>query len=118
MTKGRCALLVEDDESARRALQLALHWRGFDVASFASVARALESGIVDAVDILVAAYRLHDGNGIDVLRALVARGWSGRAVLVTTFPTAAVHRDAIAGGFHVVLEKPLRRQQVLNAIGV
>ena len=38
----RVVLLIEDDEAVRRSLQMLLHWRGYDVRSFAGAAPVLE----------------------------------------------------------------------------
>jgi len=113
---GRLALLVEDDEGVRRSLQLLLHWRGYDVRSYPSAKPLLGSDQAMGADVLVADYRLPDGDGIAVLRDLRARGWSGRSVLITAFPTPELIREAQASGFDAVLEKPLRQQALIAAL--
>jgi len=113
----RRALLVEDDESVRRSLQLLLHWRGYDVRSYANSSSLLAYGGLDESDLLLADYRLPDGTGIEVLDALRHRGWSGRAVLITAFSSPGVAAAAYESGFCAVLEKPLRQQQLMAALG-
>ena len=83
----RVVLLIEDDEAVRRSLQLLLHWRGYDVRSFASAGPVLDGDGVGNIDVLVTDYRLPDGDGIGVLRALRRSGWSGKAILITAFPS-------------------------------
>ncbi|GAM01382.1 response regulator [Sphingomonas parapaucimobilis] len=112
----RRALLVEDDEGVRRSLQLLLHWRGYDVRSYAGAASALTSGDVESADLLIADFNLPDGTGLDVLRSLRNRGWRGRSILITGFHTPAIEADARAQGFDSVLEKPLRQQTLLAAL--
>lgn len=114
---ARRALLVEDDDGVRRALQLLLRWRGFEVSAFAAVVPALASDTARNPAILIADYRLPDGSGIHLLRGLRARGWRGRSVLITGFPTDDLRRDAAVEGFDAVLEKPLREQWLLAALG-
>jgi len=110
------AILVEDDEAVRRSLQLVLHARGYDVRSFASAAPLLDDAPIDAIDLLVTDYRLPDGDGLGVLRAMRRAGWHGRAVLITAFPSPALADSARACGFDAILEKPLRPNELIGAL--
>lgn len=113
---ARRALLVEDDEGVRRSLQLLLHWHGFDVRSYAGAAALLGSDDLRDTDLLVADYRLPDATGVDVLRTLRQRGWTGRSILITAYPTAALADLALASGFDAILEKPLHQQALIAAL--
>lgn len=112
----RVVLLIEDDEAVRRSLQLLLHWRGYDVRSFASAGPVLDGDGVGNIDVLVTDYRLPDGDGIGVLRALRRSGWSGKAILITAFPSTTLTESARATGFDAVLEKPLRQHELVGAL--
>jgi len=112
----RVVLLIEDDEAVRRSLQLLLHWRGYDVRSFASAGPVLDSDGVGEIDVLVTDYRLPDGDGIGVLRALRRSGWNGKAILITAFPSTTLTESAQAIGFDAVLEKPLRQHELVGAL--
>ncbi len=114
---GRTALVVEDDAGVRRSLQLLLQSRGFDVRAFPAAAPVLAGAEVDTADVLIADYRLPDATGCDVRRALARRGWAGRSILVTGFPSADLAAEALACGFDAVLHKPLRRQVLVAALG-
>ncbi|MBX9797502.1 response regulator [Sphingomonas sp.] len=109
-------LLIEDDEGVRRSLQLLLHARGFDVRAYAAATPAVNAA--DQVDYaaLVSDYRLPDGDGIGVLRAMKRNGWSGKAVLITGFPSPHLFDSARACGFDAVLEKPLRTHDLVDAL--
>lgn len=110
------ALLIEDDEGVRRSLQLLLHGRGYDVRAYASAGLVLENDEVGEAGLLVTDYRLPDGNGIDLLRSLRRRGWAGRSVLITAYPSASVLQEAFDSGFDAVLEKPLRQRSLIAAL--
>lgn len=115
-THRRRLMLVEDDEAVRRSLQLLLAWRGYDVLSYASAAAAISRSGEQECDVLVVDYRLPDGDGLGVLRALRRDGWSGKAILITAFPTPALFESAKACGFYTVLEKPLRQHELVGAL--
>lgn len=109
-------LLVDDDDGVRRSLHLLLQFRGYEVRSFASAAPLVgDEAALDAV-CMVADHRLPDGDGVDVLERLREAGWSGRAVLITGFPSADLRERAAHAGFSAVLEKPLRQHELLKAL--
>lgn len=112
----RVVLLIEDDEAVRRSLQMLLHWRGYDVRSFAGAAPVLEGHAMDDADVLIADYRLPDGDGVSVLRALRRADWKGKAILITAFPSPTLLEAARAAGFDTVLEKPLRQHELIGAL--
>lgn len=112
----RVVLLIEDDEAVRRSLQMLLHWRGYDVRSFAGAGPVLDGHIMDDAAVLIADYRLPDGDGLSVLRALRRTGWKGRAILITAFPSATLAEAARAAGYDAVLEKPLRQHELIGAL--
>jgi len=109
-------IIVEDDEMVRRSLQLLLSWQGYEVRAYPNVARVLGSQDIDASDTLVADYRLPDGNGIGVLTALRRRGWTGRAFLITGYPSAKLETAALHSGYDAVIEKPLRQHELLGLL--
>ncbi|MEE2916214.1 response regulator [Sphingomonas ginsenosidimutans] len=112
----RAALVVEDDDGVRRSLQLLLHWRGYEVRSFASAGALLAGADLDDAAVLIADFRLPDATGCDVRRALGDRGWTGRSVLITGYPSAALDALARDSGFDAVLSKPLRQQALFSAL--
>ncbi|MEZ0244081.1 MAG: response regulator [Sphingomonas sp.] len=114
--RGLRILLVEDDEAVRRSLQLLLEWNGFEVRSHARMMSATGLETLADIDLLVTDYCLPDGDGVALLMALREAGWRGRAVLTTAGPGPALIQRARAAGFHAVLEKPLARHELLNAL--
>jgi DNA-binding NtrC family response regulator len=109
-------LLVEDEDGVRRSLQLFLIGRGYRVRAFSAAAPAIADPGSGEAALLVADYRLPDGDGIILLAGLRRRGWQGRAVLVTAYPSEELAHTAAAAGFATVIEKPLRHEELLAAL--
>lgn len=109
-------LLVEDDDGLRRALQLFLYNKGYDVRAFRSAAHALADDRLEGARTLVADYRLPDSDGVALLQSVRARGWTGRAVLVTGFPSPRLASAARDAGYDAILEKPVPHHRLIAAI--
>lgn len=109
-------LLVEDDDGVRRSTQLLLHGEGYQVRAHSVATASLADPAALAAAYLVADYCLPDGDGIALLGALRARGWTGRAVLMTGYPSPALTAEAEAIGYAALLEKPLRAHELLGAL--
>jgi len=109
-------LLVEDDPGVRRSLQLLLRSRGFEVRAYgAGRAMLADSAAMDAA-LLVADFKLGDGDGIQILDALRQKGWVGPAVLVTGFPSEDLEARAAKAGFSRVLHKPLAEGALADTV--
>jgi len=109
-------LLVEDDDSVRRSLQLMLSGIGYRVRSFASAAAALADPAALDAEYLVADFMLSESDGVQLLGGLRSRGWHGHALLVTAYPSNDLRRAADAAGYAAVMEKPVRQQELLSAL--
>jgi FixJ family two-component response regulator len=109
-------LLVEDDDGVRRGLQLLLSGQGFEVHAFASARTALADTALQSARYFVADYALADSNGVELITALRARGWPGKAVLITAFSSADLRAAALAAGYAAMLDKPFRDDDLLRAL--
>lgn len=109
-------LLVEDDDGVRRSMHLMLQGHGFDVRSYGSAEPVLADAPGAGAHCLVADYKLPDSDGIGLLTALHDAGWSGRAVLITGYPSDPVRLAAEAAGYDAIVEKPFRQRELVNAI--
>lgn len=109
-------LVVEDDASVRRSMQMLLQGNGFDVRAYTTVDQILQDDSIDEAACLVADYRLDGSDGIAVLDTLRQRGWHGPAILMTAFPTDELRRSAQAAGFDAFLEKPFRDHALVNSV--
>jgi FixJ family two-component response regulator len=116
--KQQRILLLEDDPGVRRALHLMLRAHGLDVHAHEFSDLLLADPAIAEAEFLIADYRLPESNGIDVLRALRAAGWQGRAILITGAVSTALREEALAAGYVAALEKPLRPHDVIQALGL
>jgi FixJ family two-component response regulator len=109
-------LLVEDDDGVRRSMHLMLQGHGFDVRSYGSAEPVLADAPTASAACLVADYKLPDSDGVGLLTALHDAGWSGRAVLITGYPSDPVREAAWAAGYDAIVEKPFRQRELVDAI--
>jgi|KBSMisStaDraftv2_1062788.scaffolds.fasta_scaffold69624_3 FixJ family two-component response regulator len=109
-------LLLEDDAAVRRSLLLLLVGSDFTVRSYATGAALLADPQAKDAAGLVIDYRLPDGNGLSVTRALRDAGFNGHAILITAFPSPELSAAARAEGFVRVFEKPLTHRLLVQAI--
>ncbi len=113
----RCrVLLVEDDAGVRRSMHLMLHGSGYEVRSYSAAGPLLSDPDIHAARCLIADYRLPDGDGLSIRRALARLGWQGRSILITAFPSLTLREAAHACGYDVVLEKPVRQHELIAAM--
>lgn len=109
-------VIVEDDPAVRRSLQMLLLANGHEVRTHASGAALLADKRPDAPDCLITDYRLSGMDGIALLQTLRAQGWECPAILITAFASAPLRDSAIAAGFQLVFEKPLRQHALADAV--
>jgi len=109
-------LLLEDEPAVRRSLQLLLQGSGFAVRSYASAAMLLADPLARDAAVLVADYRLPEGDGLAVARALREGGFAGRCILITAYPSRELSAAARAQGFSRVFEKPLASRVLVEAV--
>lgn len=89
-------------------MQLLLRGHGWDVRAYGSAETMLGDPQASDAVCLVADYRLAEIDGIELLRRLRARGWPGKALLITGFPSPELEAAARDVGYDQLLEKPFR----------
>jgi FixJ family two-component response regulator len=114
---ARRILIVEDDPGARRSLLLLLTGRGFDAVAFPSYDQALADAATHPPACLIADYRLGDGDGIALLFAMRANGWTGPAILISAYSSRDLSERASAAGFAAIFDKPLREHALVDTVG-
>ena len=110
-------LIVEDSTLVTDAFTVLFRQAGYDVEIAASVAEAIELGSAGTIDIMLLDLSLPDGNGLEVLEALRARGVPPRATLAMTgHDDAKTRRTCLDAGCAEVLLKPLPIGDLLRHI--
>lgn len=99
-------VLIEDDPAVLGALTFAFETEGYQVAAFRDPASAFATLEIMRAACLVVDQRLPGLTGLQVVARLRGHGVAAPALLITTHPTAQIHRDAAAAHVEIV-EKPL-----------
>jgi DNA-binding NtrC family response regulator len=120
-TAGEPILIVDDEKNIRRTLRMVLEGGGYLVHEAGSAAEADTILAREAVDLILLDVKLGDDNGIELLRALKARGEDGGSSRTSEIPVVMISGhatidDAVAAtrlGAFDFMEKPLDRERVM-----
>jgi two-component system, NtrC family, nitrogen regulation response regulator NtrX len=107
-------LVVDDEPNIGRSLQMILEREGYAVSlCHSAFAFRAFNGRVDAYLLDV---KLPDGNGIDLLREIRAKGNAAPVIMISGHGTIAEAVEATRAGAYDFLEKPLARDKVLLSL--
>jgi FixJ family two-component response regulator len=108
--------VVDDDESVRESLPDLLKEFGFEPRAFASAEEFLLSDDVNRTVCLILDIAMPNMSGLDLQRALQARGHKIPVIFITAQTDSAVRTRAIQQGAVSVLQKPFNDTDLLTAI--
>ena len=108
--------VVDDDASVRAAVARALRTVGLEVQSFGSTREFLQSKRRDAPGCLVLDVRLPGASGMELQRELMKSNINLPVVFISAHGDIAMSVRAIKSGAIEFLTKPLREQELLDAI--
>lgn len=100
-------LVVDDDESLRRVMQVQLQQSGYDVAAAASGAEALERLASVPVDLVLTDLKMPGMSGLDLLRRVRAECPEVVVILITAFGTVETAVEAMRSGAYDYVTKPV-----------
>jgi FixJ family two-component response regulator len=108
--------IIDDDASVREALEDLLRSIGLDVQSFTSTQKFLESERADVPSCIVLDVRLPGASGLEFQRTLRKLRVDLPVVFISGHGDISMSVEAIKAGAIDFLTKPLREQQLLDAI--
>jgi FixJ family two-component response regulator len=109
-------LVVEDDESVRRALANLLQSVGLEVMLFGSAAEMLQSGLSASASCLVLDVRLPGLSGLDFQAELAKANTHIPIIFMSGHGDIPMTVRAMKGGAIDFLTKPFRDQDMLDAV--
>ena len=118
MTTASVVFVVDDDASVRSSLKFLLSTVGLQVESFDSADTFLHKKLPDAPSCLVLDVRLPGLSGIDIQRELAARNIRIPTIFLTGHGDIPMSVRAMKAGAVEFLTKPVRDQDLLDAVRV
>ena len=109
-------LLVDDQRALRRSLALMLDAKGFRTEQAASGEEALAKTGTQPFDVIVTDMRMDGMSGIDLLRALRARGSNTPVVLITAYGSIESAVEAMRLGAFDYITKPFDEAEMVEKI--
>jgi FixJ family two-component response regulator len=111
-------MIVDDDESVRRAARRLIKSYGFAVETFASAEDFLASGRLDETACLVLDVQMPGLNGLELQSRLIADGYRIPIIFITAFSDENARAQALKAGALSYLVKPFEEADLLNAINL
>jgi two-component system NtrC family response regulator len=115
MTKGRI-LVVDDDPSLRRVLQVQLEQEGFEVAVTASAQQTLSVLQLRHFDLVITDLRMPGMSGLELLRHARLQYPQTIIVMLTAFGTVDTAVEAMKAGAYDYLTKPVHPDEMLLVV--
>jgi two-component system, LuxR family, response regulator FixJ len=112
---GPLVIVVDDDLAVCNSLKFSLEVEGFAVRAYSGVVELLGDAELPFSDCLVLDQNMPGMNGLDLIAQLRARDIAVPAILVTSYPTAALSQRAAKAGLAIV-EKPFLGTALLDRI--
>ena len=111
-------MIVDDDESIRRAARRLIKSYGFPVETFASAEDFLSSGRLHETACLVLDVQMPGLNGLELQSRLITDGHQVPIIFITAFNDENARAQALKAGAVGYLVKPFEEADLLTAINV
>ena len=114
--EDKSLLLVDDDNPFRERLARAMEKKGFIVSQAESVKKGIDSVRSKKPAFAVVDLRLHDGNGLEVVKEIQISNEKSRIVMLTGYGNIPTAVAAIKQGAIDYLSKPADAEDVEKAL--
>lgn len=111
-------MIVDDDESMRKAVRRLIKSSGFAVETFASAEDFLASGRVDATACLVLDVQMPGLNGLELQSRLISERYQIPIVFITAYNDENAREQALRAGAVGYLVKPFEEADLLTGINL
>jgi len=111
--EGQSVLIVDDDEIFRVRLGRAFASRGWESLLAASAAEAISLSIQSAPDLVIIDLRIGEESGLDLAQKLRSIDPTMQMIMLTGWGSIATAIEAVRGGVHHYLSKPVDAEQIL-----
>lgn len=115
-TDPQTMLIVDDDDTFRERLVLAMRDRGFEAVGAADYASALTLAEQDSPELAVVDLRLRGDSGVQLVRALKETDAATSIVVLTGYGSIATAVESVKNGAIGYLTKPANADQILAAL--
>jgi len=109
-------LLVEDERSVAKGLEMVMHEEGYDVDLADTGRSALDKFKASEFDLVVADLRLPDIDGMDVIQHVRDKQPRTGVVVITGYPSVSSAVRAVKLGVSDYLRKPFTEDEFLSAV--
>lgn len=116
MDVSSTVVIVDDDESVRRALQRLLSAAGYYVETYATASDVVRRGPLGGPGCLILDVRMPDINGLQLRDWLSSQGHSEPVVFITGYGDVETGVRAMKGGAVDFLTKPFGEEALLKAV--
>jgi len=115
MTKGRI-LVVDDDPSLRRVLQVQLEQEGYEVAVTASAQQTLSLLQLRHFDLVITDLKMPEMSGLELLKHVRSQHPQTIIIMLTAFGTVDTAVEAMKAGAYDYLTKPVHSDEMFLVV--
>ena len=108
--------IIDDDEVVREATGDLVQSLGYDVVTFESAERFLESGRLAETSCLITDLHMPGLSGLDLQSQLIAEGQRIPVIFITAFPEERFRRRAMNAGAVGFLSKPFDEESLIRSL--
>ncbi len=113
---GSRILVVDDEASMRRMIELLLAQEGYQPKSAQNAEEAIAAMAQEAFDLVISDIRMPGLSGIDLLRRIREDGSAAEVILVTAYASAESAIEALKLGAFDYVTKPFQVDELLHVV--